>query len=104
MVKRRASKAPGRPGQPKGAEGSRRSQRRAGHEFQTLVDIMARLRGPNGCPWDREQTIDSLRGFVLEESYEVLDAIDRGDHAALLGEIGDLLFEGVFLAQVEAGD
>jgi MazG family protein len=65
---------------------------------------MARLRGPDGCPWDREQTIESLRGFVLEETYEVLDAIDRGDHGALRGEIGDLLFEGVFLAQVEADD
>jgi ATP diphosphatase len=73
----------------------------AGREFQKLVDIMARLRGPAGCPWDVEQTIESLRGFVLEETYEVLDAIDRGDHAALLGEIGDLIFEGVFLAQIE---
>ncbi len=62
---------------------------------------MRRLRGPNGCPWDREQTLESLRGFVLEETYEVLDAIDRGDHATLVGEIGDLLFEGVFLAQIE---
>ncbi len=65
---------------------------------------MRRLRGPKGCPWDREQTIESLRGFVLEETYEVLDAIDRADHGALLGEIGDLLFEGVFLAQIEADD
>ena len=65
---------------------------------------MARLRGPGGCPWDREQTIESLRGFVLEETYEVLDAIDRADHDALRGEIGDLLFEGVFLAQVESDD
>ncbi len=65
---------------------------------------MARLRGPNGCPWDREQTIQSLRGFVLEETYEVLDAIDRGDHEDLRGEIGDLLFEGVFLAQVETDE
>ena len=73
----------------------------AGEEFQRLVDIMARLRGPDGCPWDREQTLDSLRGFVLEETYEVLEAIDRGDHEALRGEIGDFLFEGVFLAQVE---
>ena len=63
---------------------------------------MARLRGPEGCAWDREQTIESLRGFVLEETYEVLHAIDQADHAALLGEIGDLLFEGVFLAQVES--
>ena len=65
---------------------------------------MARLRGPNGCPWDREQTIESLRGFVLEETYEVLDAIDRGDHDALRGEIGDLVFEGVFLAQIESDE
>ena len=65
---------------------------------------MQRLRGPDGCPWDREQTIHSLRGFVLEEAYEVLDAIDRDDHDALRGEIGDLLFEGVFLAQIEADD
>ena len=74
----------------------------AGSAFQTLVDIMARLRGPQGCPWDREQTLESLRGFVLEETHEVLDAIDRGDTAALEGEIGDLIFEGVFLAQVSA--
>ena len=73
----------------------------AGDAFQELVDIMARLRGPGGCPWDHEQTIDSLRGFVLEETYEVLEAIDRRDHDGLKGEIGDLLFEGVFLAQVE---
>jgi MazG family protein len=72
----------------------------AGSAFQSLVDIMARLRGPQGCPWDREQTLESLRAFVLEETHEVLDAIDRGDTDALRGEIGDLIFEGVFLAQV----
>jgi ATP diphosphatase len=76
----------------------------AGRAFQMVVDIMARLRGPGGCPWDHEQTIHSLRGFVLEETYEVLDAIDRADHAALMGEIGDLLFEGVFLAQIESDE
>lgn len=76
----------------------------AGREFQRLVDVMRRLRGPGGCPWDREQTIQTLRPFVLEETYEVLEAIDRGDHDALRGEIGDLLFEGVFLAQLEADD
>jgi ATP diphosphatase len=72
----------------------------AGSAFQTLVDIMARLRGPQGCPWDREQTLESLRAFLLEETHEVLDAIDRGDTNALRGEIGDLIFEGVFLAQL----
>jgi MazG family protein len=76
----------------------------AGREFQRLVDVMRRLRGPGGCPWDREQTIRTLRPFVLEETYEVLDAIDRTDHDALRGEIGDLLFEGVFLAQLETDD
>jgi MazG family protein len=76
----------------------------AGEAFQRLVDIMQRLRGPGGCPWDREQTIHSLRGFVLEETYEVLDAIDNSDHETLRGEIGDLLFEGVFLAQVESDE
>ena len=77
------------------------AQAAAGAEFQRLVDIMSKLRGPGGCPWDREQTLESLRGFVLEETYEVLEAIDSGDHDDLRGEIGDFLFEGVFLAQVE---
>jgi nucleoside triphosphate diphosphatase len=74
----------------------------AGAAFQRLVDIMATLRGPGGCPWDHAQTIESLRGYLLEETYEVLDAIDRADHDALRAEIGDLLFEGVFLGQIEA--
>src|SRR3954447_11160084 len=72
----------------------------AGPAFQALVDIMARLRGPQGCPWDREQTLESLRAFLLEETHEVLEAIDRGDYDDLRGEIGDLIFEGVFLAQI----
>jgi MazG family protein len=71
-------------------------------EFLRLLEIMATLRSPNGCPWDREQTIDSLKPFVLEETYEVLEAIDRHDHAALCEELGDFLFEAVFLAQLEA--
>jgi MazG family protein len=74
----------------------------AGAAFQTLVDIMARLRGLGGCPWDREQTLESLRGFVLAATHEVPDAIDRGDTTALRGEIGDFIFEGVFLAQIAA--
>jgi tetrapyrrole methylase family protein/MazG family protein/ATP diphosphatase len=77
---------------------------RAAEEFGRLVEIMRRLRGPGGCPWDHEQTIHSLRPFVLEETYEVLDAIDRSDHAGLAGEIGDLIFEGVFLARIEEDD
>jgi MazG family protein len=73
----------------------------ASAEFARLVDIMATLRGPAGCPWDREQTIDSLKPFVLEETYEVLEAIDRHDHAGLCEELGDFVFEAVFLAQLE---
>src|SRR5258708_31147607 len=75
---------------------------RAAEEFTRLVEIMATLRGPGGCPWDREQTIDSLKPFVLEETYEVIDAIDAHDHAALREELGDFVFEAVFLAQLAA--
>jgi MazG family protein len=75
---------------------------RAAQEFTRLVDIMATLRGPGGCPWDREQTIDTLKPFVLEETYEVLEAIDRHDHRALCEEVGDFVFEAVFVAQLEA--
>jgi MazG family protein len=75
---------------------------RAGREFIRLLEIMATLRSPDGCPWDREQTIDTLKPFVLEESYEVIDAIDRHDHAALREELGDFVFEAVFLAQLES--
>jgi ATP diphosphatase len=71
-----------------------------GQAFDRLVEIMATLRGPNGCPWDREQTLLSLTHFVLEEAHEVVDAIERGDLAALREEIGDHIFEGVFLAQI----
>ena len=75
---------------------------RAADELTRLVGIMARLRGPDGCPWDREQTIDSLTPFVLEESYEVIEAIDARDHGALCEELGDFVFEAVFLAQLES--
>ena len=66
---------------------------------------MRLLRSPTGCPWDRAQTLASLRPFVLEETYEVLDALDRDDHAELKSELGDLLFQVVFLSQLctEAG-
>jgi len=68
--------------------------------FQKLVDIMARLRAPNGCPWDREQTFDSIKKYTLEETYEVLDAIDRRDWADLRDELGDFLLQAVFYAQM----
>src|SRR5436190_6200218 len=71
-------------------------------QFRRLVDIMSTLRSPDGCPWDRAQTIDTLEPFVLEETYEVIEAIDAHDHAALCEELGDFVFEAVFLAQLEA--
>ena len=71
-----------------------------GERFQQLVEIMRTLRSPAGCPWDREQTLQTLRPYVLEETYELLDALDRNDHDALVKELGDFLFEAVFLAQI----
>src|SRR4051794_10804019 len=71
-----------------------------GEKFQRLVEIMAKLRGPGGCPWDREQTFDSIKPYTLEETYEVLDAIDRRDWANLTEELGDFLLQAVFFAQM----
>lgn len=68
--------------------------------FDELVQLMTTLRGPGGCPWDREQTLADLKPFVIEEAYEVVDAIDRDDRGALLEEIGDLLLESVFIAEI----
>src|SRR5688500_2304513 len=79
---------------------SRRDSSDAAARFQQLVEIMRTLRSPHGCAWDRQQTLKTLRPFVLEETYELLDALDRGDHDALKHELGDFLFEAVFLAQI----
>lgn len=68
--------------------------------FEDLVAVMARLRGPDGCPWDREQTLSTLRAYLLEETYELLEAIDRDDPTLLKEELGDLLLEVVFIAQL----
>jgi MazG family protein len=73
---------------------------RAAAAFARLVETMAALRSPDGCPWDREQTLKSLVQFVLEETYEVVDAVERDDLQSLREEIGDHIFEGVFLAQI----
>jgi ATP diphosphatase len=77
----------------------------AGLAFDRLVDIMATLRGPDGCAWDRKQTHESLRGYLLEETYEAVDAIDTGNLDELRGELGDVLLQCVFHAQLasEAG-
>jgi len=76
--------------------------REAAVQLQRLVSIMRTLRSPEGCPWDREQTLASLAHFVLEEAYEVVDAIERDDLRGLAEEIGDHVFEAVFLAQIAA--
>jgi len=78
---------------------------RAATAIERLLAIMARLRGPNGCPWDLEQTLETLRPYVLEETYEVLEAIDGGDASAHREELGDLLLQIVFQARLreEAG-
>jgi len=78
----------------------------AGSAFERLVELMAILRSPSGCAWDRQQTLESLRPFVIEETYEVIDAIDRRDVDALREELGDFLLEAVFVAQIcqEQGD
>lgn len=74
--------------------------------LQTLLDIIARLRGPDGCPWDRAQTKETLRPYLLEEAYEVLDAIDLDDPGELCEELGDLLLQIVLLCRLheETGD
>jgi MazG family protein len=74
--------------------------RRAGELFDRLVEIMAKLRGPDGCPWDREQSFDTIKPYTLEETYEVLDAIDGRDWPALAEELGDLMLQCVFYAQM----
>ena len=79
---------------------SRSDSTDAGARFQQLVEIMRTLRSEHGCAWDRQQTLKTLRPFVLQETYELLDALDRDDHQALEHELGDFLFEAVFLAQI----
>src|SRR5258708_5533780 len=75
---------------------------RAADELTRLIGIMATLRSPHGRPWDREQTIDTLKPFMLEESYEVIEAIDAHDHAALCEELGGFVFGAVFMARAES--
>src|SRR5580700_2933081 len=77
----------------------------AAQHLQEAVEIMARLRGPEGCPWDREQTFDSIKRHTLEETYEVFDAIERRAWPDLKDELGDLLLQVLFYAQMasEAG-
>jgi ATP diphosphatase len=78
---------------------------KTGPKFERAVSVMARLRAPGGCPWDREQTFDSIKPYTLEETYEVLEAIDNRDWDELTGELGDLLLQVLFYSEMarEAG-
>ena len=73
-------------------------------QFVTLVDIIGKLRAPDGCPWDRKQTHSSLRENLLEECYEVIEALDEGDSSKLCGELGDLLMQIILHAQIASED
>jgi len=77
---------------------------RAAALFEESVAIMARLRAPDGCPWDREQNFDSVRKYTLEEAYEVFDAIERRDFPHLAEELGDLLLQVLFYAEMAANE
>ena len=83
-------------------KGDSRAHKKIGKAFESLVALQARLRAPNGCPWDREQTHDSLRTYLVEETYEVLDALDSGDPRKFADELGDLLLQIVFHAELAA--
>jgi MazG family protein len=75
-----------------------------GEKFEKAVSIMARLRAPGGCPWDREQTFDTIKRYTLEETYEVLEAIDNRDWQELPGELGDLLLQVLFYSEMARED
>ncbi|HVF91144.1 MAG TPA: nucleoside triphosphate pyrophosphohydrolase [Blastocatellia bacterium] len=79
---------------------SESSRKAGGEKFDELVDLIARLRAPGGCPWDREQTHESLKPMMLEEAYEVVEAIDEGNDDELVGELGDLLLQVVFHSDI----
>jgi MazG family protein len=97
-AKRRQQK----PGTRKGAARAKSGKNSAGEWFEKLVALQARLRAPQGCPWDIEQTHLSLRTYLIEEAYEVLEALESGDDAKFAEELGDLLLQVVFHAQIAA--
>lgn len=97
----RLSKSP-QAGRAKASEVSLARKRRFGKLFEDLVDLQIRLLAPNGCPWDREQTHESLRTYLIEEAYEVLDALESGDADKFAEELGDLLLQIIFHSQLAA--
>ena len=76
-------------------------EKKSRYEMDDLLHIMEILRGPDGCPWDREQTHESIRGNLIEETYEAVEAIDRKDTALLREELGDVLLQVVFHSRME---
>src|SRR5579862_613595 len=118
LKSRKMAEAPENPGSPRTGPGSRGRNPTVKHPtpsiasdpvgaarlFEQSVAIMARLRAPGGCPWDREQTFDTIRKYTLEEAYEVFDAIERRDFAHLSEELGDLLLQVLFYAEMAANE
>ncbi|MGB6544146.1 MAG: nucleoside triphosphate pyrophosphohydrolase [Candidatus Acidiferrales bacterium] len=98
--KTRARKTASAVGRIKKGDANSERQRNAGQLFEALVALQARLRAPGGCPWDREQTHESLRTYLVEETYEVLDALESGRADKIAGELGDLLLQIVFHAEL----
>jgi MazG family protein len=98
-MKKAKKKLAAKPGRPKALKKNRES---AGEWFARLVKLQARLRAPNGCPWDVEQTHLTLRTYLIEEAYEVLEALESGDDTKFAEELGDLLLQVVFHAQIAA--
>jgi nucleoside triphosphate diphosphatase len=92
------------PSQPDPASAFESNPSQAAQLFAQSVEIMARLRAPGGCPWDREQTFDTIRKYTLEEAYEVFDAIERRDFPHLAEELGDLLLQVLFYAEMAANE
>ena len=81
---------------------AKRIKKKLGKNFPALVAVMARLRGPNGCPWDREQTHETLLKYLKEESQELIEAVQKGDMENLAEELGDVLLQVLFHAQLAA--
>jgi tetrapyrrole methylase family protein / MazG family protein len=98
-AKQKKAKKPGKARRRK-AHAARQKQFSPGKWFEKLVAVQARLRAPNGCPWDREQTHQSLRTYLIEEAYEVLEALDSGNDEKFAEEMGDLLLQIVFHSQI----
>src|SRR5260370_29391384 len=92
--RKKAKKSHGR------AKNAKSKQLTPGQRFEKLVAVQARLRAPNGCPWDREQTHQSLRTYLIEEAYEVLEALESGNDTKFADEMGDLVLQIVFHSQI----